>query len=96
MGRQFEWDSEKALINEKKHGVSFDDAARVFGDKNRLDYFDALHSEEEDRYITIGMVNAVLFVVYTERGDATRLISARKATAREKRRYNDNQKVHQI
>ena len=96
LGRLFEWDTDKALSNLKKHGVDFDDAAMVFGDPNRIEEFDALHSVDEDRYVTIGMVNTILFVVFTERDDKTRLISARKATAREKRRYYDNPKVHQI
>ena len=85
--RRVDWDDEKAATNLKKHGIKFEDAARIFLDDNRLDYFDEKHSEEEDRYITIGMVNAVLFVVYTERGATTRLISARRATKREKERY---------
>ena len=85
--RRVDWDDEKAATNVKKHGIKFEDAARIFLDDRRLDYYDEKHSEEEDRYITIGMVNAVLFVVYTERGATTRLISARRATKREKERY---------
>ena len=94
MGRLFEWDSEKALSNVKKHGVSFENAALVFGDNSRIEIFDTEHSIEEERWLTIGMVNAVLCVIYTERNDVTRLISARKATSREKRMYYAGQKVY--
>jgi len=80
----FEWDSEKALLNWKKHTVNFEDAALVFADENRIERFDSEHSDDEDRYITIGKVESVLFVIYTERGEITRLISARRATAKER------------
>jgi len=83
----FEWDSEKALLNWKKHTVNFEDAALVFADENRIERFDSEHSDDEDRYITIGKVESVLFVIYTERGEITRLISARRATAQERRNY---------
>lgn len=82
-----EWDDEKAALNLKKHGISFETAAEVFQDENRLEFYDVEHSETEERYITIGRVNAVLFVVYTERGQNIRLISARMATAKERRIY---------
>lgn len=90
---QFEWDDEKEQINISKHGIDFSTAALVFGDDNRLEYYDALHSENEDRYITIGLIDGIAYlvmVVYTERGEAIRLISARKATKQEWRRYYDN------
>ena len=81
----FQWDSEKALLNWKKHTVNFEDAALVFADENRIERFDSEHSDDEDRYITIGKVESVLFVIiYTERGEITRLISARRATAKER------------
>ena len=73
-----------------KHGIDFSTAALVFGDVNRIEMFDALHSEYENRYITIGEIHGVaivLLVVYTERGEAIRLISARKATKQERRKY---------
>lgn len=72
----------------EKHGISFEMATKVFYDENRIELYDAAHSEEEDRYITIGMVNKVLFVVYTEKNENIRLISARTATARERRLYD--------
>ena len=74
-------------MNWQKHKIKFEDAAQVFADENRIDYLDTAHSDDEDRYITIGKVDKVLFVVYVERGIATRLISARKATAKERRDY---------
>lgn len=88
----FEWDDEKEKINIVKHGIDFATAARVFGDENRLEIYDEAHSCDEDRYITIGAVDGVTFivmVVYTERGEAVRLISARKATKQEGRKYYD-------
>ena len=95
-GRQFEWDDNKAKINKIKHKVSFEVAARVFSDLNKIEEFDFEHSWEEDRWKIIGKVDDVLFVIYTERGDATRLISARKANAKERRRYYDLKDVYQF
>lgn len=90
-GRTVEWDDSKNELNEKKHGIDFSTAALVFTDNARLEFFDAKHSGEEDRYIVLGKVGRVLFVVYTERGDSTRIISARLATnAEEKIYYGDN------
>ncbi len=89
---QFEWDDEKNKINIKKHKLSFGDAQFVFLDENRIEIFDDNHSEYEDRYITIGEINqvpVVVTVVYTERGQRIRIISARKATAEERRMYYD-------
>ena len=83
----FEWDDEKAALNWRKHRIKFEDAAQVFADENRIDYCDDDHSDDEDRYVTIGKIDKILYVVYTERGIATRLISARKATAKERRDY---------
>ncbi len=89
---QFEWDEEKEKKNIEKHGIDFETAARVFGDENRLEFYDEAHSESEDRYITIGLIDEVAYivmVVYTEREEAIRLISARKATKQEGRMYYD-------
>lgn len=88
----FEWDDEKEKINIIKHGIDFATAAYVFKDENRLEYFDEIHSDTEDRYITIGLIDGVAYlvmVVYTEREEAIRLISARKATKQERRKYYD-------
>ena len=72
-----EWDDNKAEINYKKHGIRFKTAARVFLDENSYDDYD------EDRIKTVGRVGKILAVVYTERGEKYRLISARYATRNE-------------
>ena len=89
---RFEWDDEKNRRNIIKHKISFETAVNVFKDKNRVELFDILHSEIEDRYICIGIINGVAYlitVVYTERRDIIRIISARKATKRERQLYYD-------
>ncbi|MBR0060219.1 MAG: BrnT family toxin [Selenomonadaceae bacterium] len=83
----FEWDDEKNQINKRKHNVSFQTAEKVFSDENRIEWLDTKHSDDEDRYITIGMVDEILFVIYTEREDRVRLISARRANKNERRKY---------
>lgn len=90
---KFEWDDKKEQKNIAKHGLDFSTAVLVFGDENRIEMYDEAHSETEDRYITIGAINGVvtvLYVVYTERSEAIRIISARCATRREKEVYYDN------
>lgn len=82
-----EWDDEKNDINKKKHGISFETAALVFADEERIEYFDQLHSTDEDRYVVLGCVQGILYVVYTMRDEAVRLISARMATPVERRIY---------
>ena len=84
---KFVWDSEKAEKNLKKHKVAFEDAARVFLDDYRFDDYDEFHSDNEDRIKTVGFVMNVLAVIYTERGDRNRIISARRATKREEADY---------
>ena len=85
---KFEWDDFKNLNNIKKHGIPFDYAMLVFDDEYRLEEYDYEHSDDEDRYNIIGMVDEILFVVVTYRGEnAIRIISARQATKEEKRRY---------
>ena len=71
---KFEWDQEKNLINQKKHKILFETAAYVFEDKNYIEMYDFEHSIDEDRYIAIGCVGEVLFVVFTERKENIRLI----------------------
>ena len=83
----FEWDDQKYDINRKKHDVSFELAAEVFFDENRIDDYDELHSDNEDRNKIIGLVEKVLVVIYTERGEKIRLISARLANKKERDRY---------
>ena len=91
MNLQFEWDEEKEKSNIEKHGIDFETASHVFLDPNRMEYYDKAHSTlEEDRYITIGLVGDVLTVVYTERVEALRIISARVATKKEKEAYYGN------
>ena len=76
--QKVEWDDKKAAINRQKHGIEFEDAALVFADENRVERYDEKHSQDEDRWQVLGMVNDILFVVYTERKDAVRLIMERK------------------
>lgn len=83
----YEWDPEKNLANQKKHGVSFETAARVFEDEDCIVAPDYAHSIDEHRYIAIGRVDNILFVVFTERVAAVRLISARVANKRERSVY---------
>ncbi|MDR1574412.1 MAG: BrnT family toxin [Treponema sp.] len=86
----FEWDDEKNKLNQERHGISFEVARFVFNDPGKVILPDLFHSGEEERGIAIGMVNKVLFVVYTERGKTIRLISARSATKAEKEIYHEN------
>ena len=91
-GEEFEWDPDKARSN--LHGVSFEAARLVFDDVFALDRFDAGSGHSEPRYIITGVVNGILLtVVYTERGERTRIISARKATRYEQGEYYDSQTV---
>ena len=86
-GIAVEWDKSKNDLNVKKHGLKFETAALVFEDANRVEFYDSVHSLHEDRYITIGLVNNLITVVYTERVEALRIISARVATAAERKIY---------
>jgi uncharacterized DUF497 family protein len=85
----YEWDPNKVRSNYKKHGVKFADAVGVFADENAITIQD--EHEHEDRFITIGMdfLSRVLVVVYTFRDIVIRIISARKATARERKMYEE-------
>ena len=88
---EFEWDEAKARTNFAKHGVSFEGACRVFLDANRMETEDDRMDYGETRYYTLGEVEGVvLYVVYTWRRRLRRLISARKATGRERRKYAAN------
>jgi len=89
----FEWDPKKDKINKKIHGLSFSTAKFVFNDNERWERFDSSHSEEEDRWQTIGLVDKVLFVVYTEQKEVIRIISARKADENEQKVYNGERSV---
>lgn len=91
MSTVFDWDDEKGDSNEEKHGVTFLEAATVFSDPLSLTVEDVDHSFEEWRFLTIGMSDRlrVLMVSHTEREDTIRIISAREATARERRNYEE-------
>lgn len=86
---RFEWDPQKEVRNLQKHGVSFLEASTVYGDALAATIPDPGHSEGELRFITMGMSsqNRLLLVSHADAGDRVRIISARAATAREKRRY---------
>ena len=88
MGRE-----DNNTINKEKHKISFETAAYVFDDSYYIEMFDFEHSDDEDRYIAIGKVGDILFVVFTERKDTIRLISARLATNAERSLYYD-QDIH--
>ena len=86
---QFEWDPGKARRNLRKHGVSFDEAVTAFYDPLSATFDDPDHSLGEQRYITVGFSsqNRLLIVGHTERGETVRIISARLATAHERKRH---------
>jgi len=86
---EFEWDSEKALANESKHGVSFFKACEVFDDEHSSTIPDPDHSQDENRYLIFGMSmdGKYLVVSYTERNDRIRLVSSREMTPSERRAY---------
>lgn len=90
----FEWDSKKAKTNEQKHGINFHEVSTVFADSLSLTISDPLHSDDEKRFIIIGMSykNRLLTVVHTECDDKIRIISARKATKKERSYYEYDEK----
>ena len=85
----FAWDEAKASSNWTKHGVRFDDALTVFGDRFAMTFFDEAHTQIEDRYLTLGFAASgrLLLVCHTYRPGAIRLISARLASRRERKVY---------
>ena len=89
---EFVWDKDKNKSNKKKHGVSFDEASSVFYDEKAIEYFDPEHSEEEDRFLLLGMsVKLRILVVChcVRETDKIRIISARKATRHEEKNYQE-------
>ena len=88
---EFEWDPKKERANLKKHGVSFDEARSIFFDDYAIQFYDDTHSDEEDRFIMLGMSNEsrILVVCHCEReaDNLIRIISARKATKSEQKYY---------
>jgi uncharacterized DUF497 family protein len=91
VGYIFEWDRAKADANVRKHDVTFDEASTVFGDPLNLLMSDPDHSLDEERYLLLGMSNRrrLLVVAFAERPPKTRLISARRATRKERRQYEE-------
>lgn len=91
MALNFEWDERKATSNLAKHGVDFAEAATVFGDPRSLTIPDPAHSQMEERAIVLGQSHQrkLLVVVHTERGDHIRIISARPASQRERKTYEE-------
>jgi len=88
---QFEWDAKKSETNRIQRGFSFDEVAAVFLDDDRIMFRDERQDYSEERWTTFGQIEGRLFAVsYTLRGDAIRIISARKANKRERRRYDGN------
>jgi uncharacterized protein len=92
MSLVFEWDAEKASVNRIKHRVSFEEASTVLGDLLSVTIADPLHWDaSEQRFVTIGTSrhNRILVVVHCNRGERIRIISARKATRRERHAYEE-------
>lgn len=89
----FEWDESKAATNLRKHGIAFDEAKTVFLDRFALTAYDEKHSDDEDRYVIMGVSNRfrLLMVSFTERGHEIRLISARIASTKERKDYENGQ-----
>ncbi len=86
---RFEWDDEKARTNRIRHRISFEEARAVFDDPDRIEIMDEDESDEE-RWIAIGLANdACIVVIFTERNQRTRIISARKADRHERSKYNE-------
>ena len=88
---EFEWDETKAESNQRKHGVLFTEAMTAFADPLSLTGYDPDHSQDEDRFITMGMSvdGRLLIVSHTDRGEKIRIISAREASRQEQKDYED-------
>lgn len=88
---KFTWDPRKDRVNQKKHGIAFSEAQTVFYDENALLIDDPDHSENEDRFILVGLSSALRVLIvchcYHEEAEVIRIISARKATSHERRAY---------
>ena len=91
---RFEWDARKAESNLKKHGISFDEAVTVFYDPLAATFADLEHSDEENRFLTIGHSGQgrLLVICHVDRLSTLRLISARRATSGERRRHEGEQR----
>ena len=88
----FSWDDQKATRNLKKHGVSFEEASTVFFDDNAKEFFDPAHSDNEDRFLMLGFSYRLRLLVvsycFRKKGNQIRIISARKATTKERKGFN--------
>ena len=93
MSYKFDWDPPKAVRNLKDHKVAFEEASTVFGDPLAMLMDDPDHSEDEERYLLLGMSvrRRLLVVSFVERPPLTRLISAREATRHERRQYEEGE-----
>ncbi len=89
---KFEWDQAKSRSNQRKHGISFEEAKSVFYDEYAIQFYDEENSEAEDRFLMVGLSqeSRILLVCHCERddGQSIRIISARKATDSERKYYN--------
>ena len=87
----FEWDPKKAVANEQKHNITFQEASTIFGDRLSMTFADPDHSRNEQRYLTFGLSkhNRLLIVSHTDRGDKTRIVSARLMDRKERRIYEE-------
>ena len=87
----FSWDDQKNKANDKKHGVSFEEAQSVFFDENAIEFSDPDHSEDEDRFLMLGLSHRLRILVVCnclrKGGSEIRIISARKATKKEQKTY---------
>ncbi len=92
MKPRFEWNSDKADRNLRKHGISFEEAGTVFDDPLFITVLDEEHSVDEERYITLGLsgTGRLLLIAHTDRQGAIRIISARKATKKERGFYEES------
>jgi uncharacterized DUF497 family protein len=88
---KFDWDPSKARRNSRKHRIDFDEASTVFADTLSITIPDPDHSEDEERWVTLGLSNRhrLLVVVHTEEDETIRLISARRADRLERRKYEE-------
>jgi uncharacterized DUF497 family protein len=88
---RFEWDARKSSVNKKKHGISFEEARTVFFDENAKLINDPDHSEDEDRFVLLGVSSSLKVMLvchcYREEGNVVRIISARKASTLESKQY---------
>ena len=88
---RFEWDARKSSVNKKKHGISFEEARTVFFDENAKLINDPDHSEDEERFVLLGVSSSLKVMLvchcYREEGNVVRIISARKASTLESKQY---------